>query len=99
MLPNDVATVRVTNIAPGLQKSDLNHFFESHEVNLPQASLVASKSGQDALLVATATFGSPSEAKKALELNGKGFGLRHVCIDREFMGLTVLAAPRDPSVE
>lgn len=100
MLPKDVATVRVTNIAPGSQRNELIHFFESHKVKPPQSlSLVSSKSGQDASLVATVTFRSPSDAKKALEVNGKRFGTRHVSVDREFVGLTVLAAPKDPSVE
>ncbi len=53
----------------------------------------------DAALTATVTFGSHSDAKEALNLNGKIFRGRNISVDREFMGLTVLAAPPNSKVE
>lgn len=49
--------------------------------------------------VATLSFQSENEAKKALDLSGKFMGPCEIGIDREFLGLTVLAAPENPLVE
>ena len=100
MQPKDLATVRVTNVLSGLQKAELQHFFERHGLGTIQGiSLCPTSAEEDAPLVATVTFETPSTAKKALELNGRVLGSRNVSVERNFMGLTVLAAPTDPKLE
>ncbi len=96
----NLATVRVSNIPSGCPKTELVHFFESNRiVPTPCMSLCPSTAETDASLVATVTFQSDADAKKALDLNGSCLRSSNISIEREFMGLTVLAAPEDPSLE
>lgn len=98
---NDLATVRVSNIPHDLEKGKLLHFFETNKVKgtLSHISLCPSTFTKDTPLTATVTFKSGSEAKKALDLTGRALCHRNVSIERDFMGLTVLAAPENPMVE
>lgn len=96
----NLATVRVTNIPPGCQRSELLHFFESNKIKpTPCMSLCPSTAATDASLIATVSFPSESDAKKALNLNGRPIRNSNISIEREFMGLTVLAAPENPELE
>ena len=100
MQPKELSTVRVSNISPGLQIRELGHFFESHGLVTSQdISLCPSSCREDAPLVATVTFKSPSEARKALDLNGRALGGLRASVERDFMGLTVLDAPTDSELE
>lgn len=100
MQSKDLATIRVSNLSPSLGESRLHHFFDRRNVNATShISLCPHTSGGESLLVATVTFESQSSAKKALNLNGRLLAGRNVSIDRGFMGLTVLAIPRHPSLE
>ena len=100
MQPKDVLTLRVSQLAPDLQKADLLHFFNRNKLRAsPGISLCPSTSAQGASLVATVTFGSPSDAKKALKLDQQYLGKSSICIEREFIGFTVLATPEEPTVE
>ena len=51
------------------------------------------------MLVATITFDSPSNAKKALNLSGRLLAGRTLSVERDFMGLTVLGTPKHPKLE
>jgi len=96
----DLATVRVSNIPSSCRESELLHFFANSKAKkAPKASLCPSSCMPDAALTATVTFGSQSDAKEALNLNGNIFRGRNISVDREFMGLTVLAAPPNSKVE
>ena len=100
MQPKELATVRVSNVSPGLQKRELEHFFESHGLKtIGNISLCPSSCREDAPLVATVTFKSPSDARRALDLNEKALGRLGISVERDFMGLTVLDAPTDSELE
>ena len=100
MQPKELSTVRVSNVTPDLHKRDLEHFFENHGLEVKRnTSLCPSSCHEDATLVATVTFKSPSDAKRALDLNERILGRLRVSVERDFMGLTVLDAPTDPQVE
>ena len=92
--------MRVSNVTPDLHKRDLEHSFENHGLGaIRNISLCPSSCREDAPLVATVTFKSPSDAKRALDLNEKILGRLRVSVERDFMGLTVLDAPTDSEVE
>lgn len=96
----DLATVRVSNLPPNWQREELLHLFESCKATESfKISLCASTAAEGAHSTATVTFNSGSEAKQALSLNGKVLRAYNISIDRDFMGLTVLAAPENSSVE
>ncbi|MCJ1405434.1 hypothetical protein MMC11_008662, partial [Xylographa trunciseda] len=99
MLSKDVATVRVSNLHQDVDESKLLAFFQSHGLKaVSQSSLCKFSSRDDSSQVATVTFSSATEAKKALSLHGKPIGAYNAEIDRDFMGITVLATPQHPSV-
>lgn len=92
--------MRVSNVSPGLHKRELEYFFESHGLRaIRNISLSPSSCREDAPLVGTVTFRSPSDAKRALDLNGKILGGLRASVERDFMGLTVLDAPTDSELE
>ena len=92
--------MRVTNLQSDLQNVELQHFFARHSLKTNKViSLCPTSAEDDAPLVATVTFRTPSDAKRALELNGKVLGGRNVSVERDFMGLTTLAAPTEPRLE
>ena len=100
MQPKELSTVRVSNVSPGVQRRELEHFFESHGLRTIQnISLCPSSCREDASLVATVTFKSPSDARRALDLNGKTLGRLRASVERDFTGLTVLDAPIDSHLE
>ena len=100
MQPKNVSTVRLSNLAPGLQKNDVHQFFGRHKLLTSQnMSLCPSAPVEGAPLVGTATFDSPADAKTALGLSGQLLGSSSIWVERDFMGFTVLAAPSEPSVE
>ena len=100
MQPKELSTVRVSNVSPGLHTKELEHFFESHGLRTIQnISLCPSSCREDAPLVATVTFKSPSDARRALDLNGKTLGRLRASVERDFTGLTVLDAPIDCQIE
>ncbi len=100
MQPKDLATVRVSNLSPDLKQKELHNFLDRRNVNATSnISLCPHGSAKDSPLVATVTFHSQSSAKRALDLNGRVLAGRNVSIERDFMGLTVLAAPTDPELE
>lgn len=100
MQPKDSATVRVSNLSPSLKESELHDFLDRRNVNATSSiSLCPHSSTGDSSLVATVTFQSSSSAKKALNLSGRVLAGRNVSIERDFMGFTVLAAPKDPKLE
>ena len=100
MLSKDVATVRVSNVGRDVQKAEIRDFFEKHKLTPTNGISLCprSASGVDSQ-VATVTFKSCSEAKRALTLNGKTLRGSTLEIDRDFMGFTVLARPDNPSFE
>lgn len=94
------ATVRVVNIDPSIQKSELDELLTKHSLRpTSQASLCPSSSAHGAMQVATVTFETPSEAKRSLALTGTLLGKSRIAVDNDFMGLTVLAAPNVPQLE
>ena len=96
----DLATIRIANLDPHCQRSELLHFLDNGKAKkAAKVSLCPSSSLHGATLTATVTFRSNSGAKQALSLNGRVLRERNVSIDRDFMGLTVLAAPQDAVVE
>ena len=100
MLSKDVATVRVSNIGSDVQKAEIRDFFEKHKLTpTHDISLCPQSASSDDSQVATVTFKSCSEAKKALILNGKALRGSILEIERDFMGLTVLSRPDIPSFE
>lgn len=106
MQPKDSATVRVSNLSPSLgrppvsSEEKLHHFFDRQHVHAKSGiSVFPHSSDKDSSLVATVTFQSPSDAKRALNLNGRVLDGRNVSVERDFMGLTVLAAPSNPKLE
>lgn len=100
MQPKDLATVRESNLSPSLRKDQLHDFLDRRNtVATSNISLCPHDSAKDSSLVATVTFQSQSSAKKVLNLNGRVLAGRNVSIERDFMGLTVLAAPKDSNVE
>ncbi len=100
MQPKELSTVRVSNVSPDLHITELEHFFESHGLRtIRNISLCPSSCREDAPFVATVTFKSPSDAKRALDLNEKALGGLRASVERDFMGLTVLDAPTDSELE
>lgn len=100
MQSKELSTVRVSNVSPGLYKKELEHFFESHGLRgTGNISLCPSSCREDAPLVGTVTFRSPSDAKRALDLNEEILGGLRASVERDFMGLTVLGAPTDSELE
>ena len=100
MQPKELSTVRVSNVSPGIHIRELEHFFESHGLRtIRNVSLCPSSCREDAPLVATVTFKSPSDARRALELNEKPLGRLRVSVERDFMGLTVLDAAINSELE
>lgn len=94
------ATVRLVNIDTCVQRSDLHNLFASHNLEATSdLSLCADSVAQNGSQVATATFRSSSEAKKALTLHGTVLHKQNIAVDRDFMGITTLAAPKDPQLE
>ena len=62
MHSKDIATVRISQIWCNLRKTDLLHFFNRNKLLAREGiSLCPSASAQDASLVATVTFNSPSD--------------------------------------
>lgn len=91
---------RISNLSPRCQESDIRHLLISNGVNdVHGTSLCPNTSLEDASLHATVTLASASVAKKVLGLNGKMLFDYEISVDREFMGLTVLAAPENSKVE
>lgn len=100
MHSKDVSTLRISQLGPSVQKVDVLQFFGSNKLlTSPNISLCASSSSEDAPLIGTVTFKSASEAKKGLDLNGRTLGTCSIRLERDFMGFTVLAAPKNPSLE
>ena len=100
MQPKHLATIRVSNLSPSLSKSQLLEFLDyRNAISSSNISLCPQSTTQDSSLVATVTFQSQSSAKKALKLHGRVLAGRSVSIERDFMGLTVLAAPKDAKLE
>ena len=100
MLTKDVTTVRVSNLHHDVSIADLYTFFQNHDLEpISPLSLCPFSTSNDATQVATVTFKSASEAKKALALRGKAVRGSNVEIDRDFMGLTTLAEPKQSKVE
>ncbi len=94
------ATVRVVNIDPKTQEAELYKLFTDRNLTpISPGSLCPSSSAQDATQVATVTFKSSSEAKRALNLTGTLLGESKIAIDSDFMGLTALAVPKEPKLE
>ncbi len=92
--------MRISELAPGTHKVDVRDLFARNRLAvIGDTSLCPCKTTENAPLVGTVTFSSPSEAKKALNLNGQTLGRSSIHIEREFMGFTILAAPKEPSVE
>lgn len=92
--------MRVSELAPGTHNVYVREFFARNKLfAIGGTSLCPSGRTENAQLVGTVTFSSPSEAKKALNLNGQTLGESSILIERDFMGFTVLAAPKEPSVE
>ena len=100
MQPKELCTVRVSNVSPGLHIRELEHFFKSHGLRtIRNISLCPSSCREDAPLVATVTLKSPSDARRALDLNDNTLGRLRASVERDFMGLTVLDAPTDSVLE
>ena len=100
MLSKDVRTVRVSNLHHGVSHADLYTFFRGYDLEpIPPLSLCPCSTVEKAAQMATVTFKSASEAKKALALRGKAVKGLNVDIDRDFMGLTILAEPQQRIVE
>lgn len=94
------ATVRMVNIDPCVQKSELSDFLINHGLKMVlRLSLCPSSFERGAMQVATITFGTPSEAKRSLALTGTVLGKFVIGVDIDFMGLTVLAGPKEPQLE
>lgn len=94
------ATVRVVNIDPVVQKAELCDLLGNRKLSpASPVSLFPSASAPNATQIATVTFKSPSEAKNALSSNGAVLRDSSIAIDRDFMGLTVLAAPKQSQLE
>lgn len=94
------ATVRMVNIDPCVQKSELIEILRSHgQRSVVHVSLCPTSSAHDAMQVATITFETPSEAKRSLALVGTLLGKSKIAVDNDFMGLTILAAPKEPQLE
>ena len=100
MQPKDVSTVRVSQLEPGVRGADLRQFFGRHKlITASCMSICPSVSSESKQFVATVTFDAPSEAKKAVQLDGQFLRESSLSIERDFRGLTVLACPSEPSVE
>lgn len=100
MQSKDLATIRVSNLSPSLSKSQLLEFLNCRNADPSSGrSLCPQSTTQDSLLVATVTFPSQSSAKQTLKLDGRVLAGLNVSIERNSMGLTVLAAPKDPKLE
>ena len=99
MQPKDSATVRVSNLSPSLKESELHDLLDRNVNATSSISLFPHSSTEDSSLVVTVNFQSSSSAKKALNLSGRVLAGRNVSIERDFMGFTVLAAPKDPKLE
>lgn len=105
MQPKNLATVRVSNLPPGFLEEKLRDVL-TRATHLPRASANATPNislcphtCKGSSQVATVTFQSQSSAKKALSLNGRVLDGRSVSIDRDFMGLTILASPKQVDLE
>ena len=99
MQPNDLATVRIFKLLPDLKKK-LHNFLDRRNVNATSnLSLCPHVSAKNSPLVATVTFHSHSGSEFVLSLNARVLAGRNVSIERDLMGLTVLAAPTDPELE
>ena len=100
MLSKDVTTVRVSNLHHDVSIADLYTFFQGYDLEpISPSSLCPCSTSNDATQVATVTFKSASKAKKALVLRGKAVRGSSIEIERDFMGLTILAEPKQPTVE
>ncbi|MCJ1317977.1 hypothetical protein MMC15_003304 [Xylographa vitiligo] len=100
MLSKDVTTVRVSNLHHDVSIADLYTFFHGYDLEpISPSSLCPCSTSNDATQVATVTFKSASEAKKALVLRGKAVRGSSIEIERDFMGLTILAEPKQPTVD
>ena len=96
----DLATIRVSNLSPSLSKSQLLELLHCRNADPSSGiSLCPQSTTQDSSLVATVTFSSQSSANQTLKLDGRVLAGHNVSIERDFMGLTVLAVPKDPKLE
>ncbi|KAG8528660.1 uncharacterized protein KY384_006347 [Bacidia gigantensis] len=94
MLSKDVATVRLSNLARTTQIVDIFRFFEARGLKQTlRSSLCTSTAARDANLVATVTFETPADAKKALSCDGESLGGKSIRVDRDFYGLTTISSP------
>lgn len=100
MHSKNVSTVRISEVAPDIHEIDIRDLFARNRLAVAGGiSLCPVKTTENALKVATVTFPSPSEAKKALNIKHQSLGGFSIHIERDVMGFTVLAAPKEPSVE
>lgn len=100
MQPKNVSTIRVSQLAPGTREANLLQFFGRNKLLTASClSLCPITSAHNERLTATVTFNTPSEAKKALSLDGQHMGDSKLSVERDFRGFTVLASPQEPSVE
>ena len=97
MFSKPIQTIRVGNIGTEVTWEDLVTLFSSQGHNPTTCGSLCPTS--QATQVATLSFSSESEARKALSLNGKNLGNSMISVDRDFFGFTVLAAPKDPPLE
>jgi hypothetical protein len=97
MFSKPVKTVRVGNLDPQASWEELiTLFISSGHKPLIQGSFCPAADGKQ---IATVSFQSEREAKKALSLNGKVIGSSKIELDRDFFGLTVLASSQEPLFE
>ncbi|MCJ1231967.1 hypothetical protein MMC12_008647 [Toensbergia leucococca] len=102
MFSKPFRTVRIVNIDCSTTEADIVAFFEGHGLNLSSGlSLCPTTviSTAATTLVATASFNSESKAKRALALDGAVLGRRKLSIDKDFLALTVLAAPEKSQLD
>lgn len=85
MQPKDLSTVRVCNLSPRLGPSaakQLHDFLDRRNVDATSGiSRCPHGSDKDSSLVATVTFQSPSDAKRALKLDGRVLARRNISIE------------------
>lgn len=95
-----LTTLRVTNIDPKVQKSQLCELFRRYDDSSRTNVVLCSTSSEPgSTQTATVTFDSEAEAKAALMLNGTILETAPLEIDSHFMGLTVLAGSSNAKVE
>lgn len=94
-------TVRVTSIDVSVTERQLVQLFENHHLRPLRWSLCyqPSVNNDTRYQVATVSFATEPEAKKALALHGCSLGDHCISVDCDFSGLTPLFSPKSPAIE